>query len=344
MALPATFALNNGMRVPAVGLGTFQVESDNSKVKDAVKLALKLGYRHIDGAHAYGNEKEIGEAIKESGIPRKEIFVTSKLAQTWHDAKDVERALDVSLENLELEYGKSSGPGLGPHGDGVDLYLMHFPHAYKAGENNTTIRHPSGNGKPVIDYELSRRYTETWQAMEKLVDSGKARSIGLANFNVLKTKRILEVARIIPAVNQVEIHPYFPQRELSEFSSKHGILLVAHQPLGGRPIPSVRGHADKPFPTDDPMIIEIAAKCGMTPAQVCLSWAVQRGIPVIPKSTQEEHMKQNMQLKRLPDDLFEAVDTLSTKRGPLRFLDPSRHIGFDIFDEENDQPVLESAV
>ncbi|KAI8317656.1 alcohol dehydrogenase [Colletotrichum sp. SAR11_240] len=146
MSFPQTFTLNNGRKVPAVGFGTFQGTEGNSKVKDAVKLALSLGYRHIDGANAYGNEKDIGEAIEESGIPREEIFVTSKL-------------------------------------------------------------HPSGNGKPVIDYDLSRRYPETWQAMEKLVDSGKARSIGLSNFNVLKTKRILEVAKIVPAVNQVELHP-----------------------------------------------------------------------------------------------------------------------------------------
>ncbi|KAI0378273.1 aldo-keto reductase [Hypomontagnella monticulosa] len=329
MDLPDSFVLNNSYKVPAVGLGTFQGDEGNSLVKNAVKLALARGYRHIDGAHAYGNEKEIGEAIKESGIPREEIFVTSKLAQTWHDPVDVERALDESLKNLQLEY--------------VDLYLMHFPHAYKAGEYNKTIRHPSGNGKPVIDYSLSRRYPETWQAMEKLVATGKTRSIGLSNFNILKTKRILENAKIVPAVNQVEIHPYFPQHELHLFSAKHGILIMAHQPLGGRPASTVRGNPDEPFPTDDQRIVDIASKCGMTPAQVCLSWAVQRGIPVVPKSVSEVHMEQNLRLKRLPDDMFLVVDQLSLKRGPLRFLDPSRHLGFDIFDEERDQPVGDSA-
>ncbi|AEO67579.1 uncharacterized protein THITE_2150738 [Thermothielavioides terrestris NRRL 8126] len=174
--------------------------------------------------------------------------------------------------------------------------------------------------------------------MERLLESGKARAIGLSNFNILKTKQILDVARIIPAVNQVEIHPYFPQRELLEFSSRHGIILMAHQPLGGRPVPVVRAHSDEPFPTEDPTILRVAIECGMTPAQVCLSWAVQRGIPVIPKSVQEEHMKQNLQLKRLPDDAFRAVDDITLKRRPIRFLDPSRHLGFDIFDEDNDQP------
>ncbi|KAK4223572.1 NADP-dependent oxidoreductase domain-containing protein [Podospora fimiseda] len=211
MSLPTHFVLHNGARVPAVGLGTFQGSLDNSKVKKA-----------IDTAFAYGNEKEVGEAIKESGIP-----------PTCHDPADVETALDLSVQSLGLDY--------------VDLYLMHFSQAYKAGSDHETIRHPSGNGKPIIDYDLSRRYPETWLAI-----SYRERNI-------------------------------------------------------------------------------------------CLSWAVQRGIPVVPKSVQQGHMEQNLQLKRLPDELFQKVDALTLERGPIRFLDPSLHIYFDIFDEENDQPVDDKA-
>ncbi|EHK41998.1 hypothetical protein TRIATDRAFT_268235 [Trichoderma atroviride IMI 206040] len=192
MDLPIIFPLSSGRNVPV------------------------LGYRHIDGARAYGNEKEIGQAIKESGIPRHEIFLTTKLAQTWHEPADVQKALEQSLKDLQMEY---------------------VPHAYKAGENNGTIRHPSGNGK----------------------------------------------------------------------------------------------------------IIDIAARYQISPAQVCLSWAVQKGIPVIPKSVQESHLQQNIQLTRLSDEDFYTVDQLSSERGPVRFLDPSRHLGFDIFDEENDQPVANGA-
>ncbi|KAL6700737.1 NADP-dependent oxidoreductase domain-containing protein [Trichoderma pleuroticola] len=178
--------------------------------------------------------------------------------------------------------------------------------------------------------------------MERLVDLGLVRSIGLSNFNILKTKRILDIARIVPAVNQVEIHPYLPQHELFEFSSKHGILLMAHQPLGGRPVEVVRG-SNEPLPTADLKINKIAARCNMSSAQVCLSWAVQKGIPAVPKSVQDSHMEQNLHLKRLSDDDFRTVDRLSAQRGPVRFLDPSRHLGFDIFDEDNDQPVADSA-
>ncbi|KAM0177488.1 hypothetical protein ACHAPC_008782 [Botrytis cinerea] len=332
MATPtAGFRLVNGSTLPAIGLGTFQGDDGNEKVKNIVKAAIQAGYRHIDGAAAYGNEEAIGDAIKESGISRDELFVTTKLAQPWHEPKDVERALDLSLEALGLEY--------------VDLYLMHFPHAYLPGPNNGTVRHPSGNGKPVIDYERSRKYTETWQAMEKLVDSGKAKAIGLSNFNILKTKRILEIARIRPAVNQVEAHPYFPQHELLAFCEKEHIHLMAHQPLGGKPVGVVAPHADIPGPLFDSKIAQIAAQTGMTPAQVILSWAVQRGTSIIPKTSNESRLSENLCTAPLSEEHFAIIDGLATtiESGPVRYLDPSKHLGFDIFDEKLDQPVENQA-
>ncbi|TGJ82897.1 hypothetical protein E0Z10_g5853 [Xylaria hypoxylon] len=322
MDMPKYFVLNDGHKVPSVGLGTFQGDEGNSKVKEAVKLALKLGYRHIDGAAAYGNEGEIGQGIKESGIPREEIFVTSKLPQTAHAPASVQKALSQTLKDADLDY---------------------VPHAYKADEDLKTIRHASGNGKPAIDYDLSRNYALTWKAMEALVKTGRVRSIGLSNFNILKMKNLLSTAEIVPAVNQVELHPYLPQNELLEFSRRYGILLMAHQPLGGRPVGVVRAHSDIPRPIDDPILIATASRLDKSTAQTALSWAVQKGIPVVPKSVQEHHLRQNLQLFRLCDTDFRSIEDLLSRRGAVRFLDPSPHIGFNIFDEENDQPTADKA-
>ncbi|GKZ83446.1 hypothetical protein AnigIFM56816_008539 [Aspergillus niger] len=282
------------MAFPAVGFGTFQGDAGNRGVKETVLQALRCGYRHIDTAAAYGNEKEVGEAIKESGIPREEIIVTTKLAQTWHRVSDVERALDLSLERLQLYY--------------VDLYLMHFPHAYSPGPDNNTIRHPTG--KPIIDHELSRDYPSTW------------------------------AARIPPAVNQIELHPYLPQVELVKFCKTNGIHVVAHQPLGGKPVAAVNPNADRPGPLNDPDIAEIASKHERSPAQIILSWIVQQGISVIPKTVQSR-MVENLDLKQLPDKDMETISDLSKKKGEVRYLDRKNHIGFDIFDEQHDQPAQE---
>lgn len=176
--------------------------------------------------------------------------------------------------------------------------------------------------------------------MERLVDKGKARAIGLANFNITKTKRILSTCRILPAVNQVELHPLLPQNDLVEFCHSNGILVVAHQPLGGEQVNNGReGHDARSSPLNNPTIAQVARQCGMTPAQVCLSWAVQRGIPVVPKTVSQARMIENKTITRLPDELFQQVNKVHLGTGQVRFMKVTAKVGFDIFDETADQPV-----
>ncbi|MCJ1316179.1 hypothetical protein MMC15_001499 [Xylographa vitiligo] len=328
-----SFMLNNGRSIPAVGLGTFQGEGDNSEVKEIVLAALQKGYRHIDTASAYGNERDVGLAIRESGIPREEIFITTKLAQTWHKPSDVAGALDQSLDNLLLEYGTK----------GRTFESIYISYTFPTPTPQAPTIVLSAILAPVIDYELSRAYPEVWKAMEALVDNGKTKAIGLSNFNILKTKRILKSARIKPAVNQVELHPYLPQYELLEFCNQNGILLVAHQPLGGRPLGIVSPNASRPGPLHNSQILKIASVSGRTPGQLALSWAIQRGTAVIPKTSNELRLAENLEVTALNEKDFEIINGLAREAGPIRYLDPCGHVGFDVFDEVRDEPVADSA-
>ncbi|MCJ1436538.1 hypothetical protein MMC27_005917 [Xylographa pallens] len=200
--------------------------------------------------------------------------------------------------------------------------------------------------------------------MEALVDNGKTKVIGeceppivayfmprfitaytsgLSNLNILKTKRILRSARIKPAVNQVELHPYLPQPELLECCNQNGILLVAHQPLGGRPLRIVSPNASRPGPLHNSEILKIASESGRTAAQLILSWAIQRGTAVIPKTSNELRLVQNVDIVALNEKDLETINSLVREAGPIRYLDPSAHVGFDVFDEDKDEPVADSA-
>lgn len=272
--MPRTFKLNTGAEIPAIGLGTWK--SQKGDVGQAVKVALNCGYRHIDCALIYQNEAEIGEifseVFKEGKIKREDVFVTSKLWSDSHVPEDVLPACQMTLKNLQLKY--------------LDLYLIHLPFAFKKG-----VLAPQCLADGVLGYN-PEKMSKTWKAMEELVDKGLVKAIGISNFTVKKTARLLEGARIIPSCNQVECHPYLQQNELKKYSEEKGILLVAYSPLGSPDRP--RATSEEPVLLKDPVLQRIAQKHGCSTAQVALSWGVAHGIPVLPKSVNEERIKQNL--------------------------------------------------
>jgi diketogulonate reductase-like aldo/keto reductase len=310
MALKRTFKLNTGAEIPAVGFGTWQAAPH--EVENAVEIALRAGYRHLDCAAIYRNETEVGLGIKKSGVDRSEIFITSKLWNSKHDPKDVEAALDQSLQDLGVEY--------------VDLYLMHWPVAFASGSRWFPL---DDNGV----FKLSKvHFNETWKAMEALLKTGKTRAIGVSNFNIRRLKELLSVAEVVPAVNQVEAHPYLQQPDLLDFCKEKGILIQAYSPLGNNT-------TGEPKTVDDPEVHAVAASLGMDPGQVLVSWGVQRGTIVLPKSVTEKRIKSNFQDAVLPNEAMERLNALERHK---RFNFPSRW-GYDIFDEAGEEEVAKIA-
>jgi aldehyde reductase len=263
------------MSMPQVGFGTFR--SEPGVVGAAVKEAIRVGYRHIDCAAIYGNEKEVGEAIKEvidSGlVKREELFIVSKLWNTDHD--HVKEACEATIRDLQCEY--------------LDLYLVHFPLAFKhtgVGSPGCELDEDGIVKLPAVSLQ------ETYGEMEKLVDEGLIRSIGVSNYEYLTMADCLVYARKHkPVTNQIEAHPYFQRAWTVKFLQKHDVAVTAHTPLGGGAANAKDYGAASPLA--DPIIGRIAEAHGKTPAQVCLRWALQRGCVVIPKSTKPERIAAN---------------------------------------------------
>ena len=254
--------LNNGVEIPQLGLGVFQV--DPAVTKRVTLDALEVGYRHIDTAEMYRNEAEVGQAVRESSLDRAEIFVTSKLNNPFHRPDQVRSAFQGTLDALDIGY--------------VDLFLIHWP-------------------LPKSDVD----YLDTWKAMVGLLDGGLVRAVGVSNFQVAHLQRLIDGASVVPAVNQIELHPYLTQNELRDFDRAHRIATEAWSPIA-------RGKV-----LDDPVITALAADIGRTPAQVVLRWQLQRGEIIFPKSTSRSRIEENFALFdfELSDEQVAAVTALN---------------------------------
>jgi diketogulonate reductase-like aldo/keto reductase len=284
--------LNNGAgAMPAVGFGT--LFRDLSTTTAAVKCALEVGFRHFDCAERYRNEEQIGQAFQQvfatGQIRREDVFVTTKLWNTNHRPERVKPAFEASCRRLQVDY--------------IDCYLIHTPFAFQAGDDQDP-RDVYGH----VIYDGEVKLIDTWRALERLVDEGRCKSIGLSDITLDALKEIVAAARIKPAVVQIESHPYLPEWELLEFCQQHGIIVLAFAPLG---------HGMQPNVLEDTVIAGIAKRVQKTPAQVLLAWAVQRGTAFLTTSATPAHIQENFDINSLPQRAMQEIKEQITTR--IRF-------------------------
>jgi diketogulonate reductase-like aldo/keto reductase len=272
--------------IPAVGFGT--LIPDPAATRQATATALEVGFRHFDCAERYRNEAAVGDAMQEEfgagKIRREDVFVTTKLWNSNHRPERVKPAFDASRRRLQIDY--------------VDCYLIHTPFAFRPGDDQD----PRDEHGQVI-YDPGVTLVDTWRALERLVDDGQCRSIGLSDITLDKLKEIVAAARIKPAVVQVESHPYLPEWDLLDYCNRQGIVLLAFAALG---------HGMEPRLLDDPVIVGIARRLGKTPAQVVLAWAVQRGTALLTTSTTPSRIHENFDISAIPEDAMREMRDIKT--------------------------------
>ncbi|KAI8080159.1 NADP-dependent oxidoreductase domain-containing protein [Gilbertella persicaria] len=291
MSFRQNFKLNTGVLMPAIGLGTWR--SKPEEVYHAVKTAIEAGY--------HANEKEVGQAIKDSGVPREELFITTKLWNTFHRPELVQVALKRSLDNLQLDY--------------LDLYLMHWPVSFQPSD----VKQPRDeNGHILLD---DTDFTVTYAEMEKLVKSNQVRAIGVSNFSIENLEKLAKTATIYPAVNQIEVHPLLPQQELIDYCLSHGIVVTAYSPLGSSDSLIMKNQT----------ILDMANRHHATTAQVLIAWGIQRGYGVLPKSVTPLRIISNLQRIELSTQDMDEINRLIKDQSQQRLGDPFYSWDVDVF-------------
>eukprot|EP00057_Strongylocentrotus_purpuratus_P033618 XP_792112.1 PREDICTED: alcohol dehydrogenase [NADP(+)] [Strongylocentrotus purpuratus] len=290
--------LPSGHAMPLVGLGTWKLKAD--EVAGAIGAAVDAGYRHFDCALIYGNEKEVGVALREAmqrlGLKREDVFITTKVWNTFHAKEDVAECFNRSLTDLQLDY--------------IDLYIMHWPLGFQ--NLGPTVMFPRTETGDIVYSDV--HYLETWSAMEDLVKTGKCKSLGLSNFNSKQLDDVLQHSTVPPSVLQVESHPFLPQVELLNFCRERSVVVSAYSPLGcGDRAWKLSG---EPSIFDDPGLLKIAQRLRKSIAQVAIRFQVQRGIPVIPKSATPSHIQENINVFdfELSEDDMALLSSLPRRR------------------------------
>ncbi|KAL6692379.1 NADP-dependent glycerol-2-dehydrogenase [Trichoderma pleuroticola] len=313
-----TFTLNTGAKMPAVGFGTFANEGAKGETYAAVTKALDVGYRHLDCAWFYHNEDEVGDAIQDflarrSDVTRKDLFICTKVWNHLHEPEDVKWSAKNSCENLKVDY--------------IDLFLVHWP---IAAERNSDMSVKLGSdGKYVIKQALTENPEPTWRAMEELAESGLVKAIGVSNWTIQGLKKLLQIATIKPAVNQIEIHPFLPNEDLVAFCFQNNILPEAYSPLGSQnQVPSTGERV-----RDDPTLNAVAERSGYSLAQILLAWGLKRGYAVLPKSSTPSRIESNFVIPELSDSDFAAIEQV-TKGRHARFVNMKDTFGYNVWPEE----------